>query len=288
LTVAALYARDALIMPVPGWLRLGVVLYENVPRQLARLVRSMELNAEAPETPRFEVAWFDNSASDAARGVLEGLGQCQYRHSDANVGFGAGHNALMGEAFSAPEVAAYACVNPDAALHPRCVAELWAEAKRQHRVGLVEARQLPEEHPKVYDPVSHRTPWCCGCVMLVTRELYEAIGGFDERMFLYCEDVDLSWRARGAGFGTFVAPRALVHHYADARPQERDPRAWMLASGAYLARKYGHEPIAAQWSAEYRRLRESALEVPEGPAAPPEARAVADFSHAFSFAETRW
>jgi hypothetical protein len=169
LTVAALYARDALIMPVPGWLRLGVVLYENVPRQLARLVRSMELNAEAPETPRFEVAWFDNSASDAARGVLEGLGQCQYRHSDANVGFGAGHNALMGEAFSAPEVAAYACVNPDAALHPRCVAELWAEANGQHRVGLVEARQLPEEHPKVYDPVSHRTPWCCGCVMLVTR-----------------------------------------------------------------------------------------------------------------------
>jgi GT2 family glycosyltransferase len=124
--------------------------------------------------------------------------------------------------------------------------------------------------------------------MLVTRELYEAIGGFDERIFLYCEDVDLSWRARGAGFGTFLAPKALVHHYADGRPPERDPRAAMLASGAYLARKYGHEPVAAQWGAEYQRLRGAAIEVPEGPAAPAETQAIADFTHGFSFAETRW
>jgi N-acetylglucosaminyl-diphospho-decaprenol L-rhamnosyltransferase len=275
-------------MLVPACLRLGVVLHENPPRQLARLVRSMALNAEEPGTPAFDVAWFDNSVDEGARVVLEGLGHHEYRHSASNLGFGAGHNALMKEAFDAPDVAAYICVNPDAVLHPSCLAELWAEAKRQPRPGLVEARQLPDEHPKVYDPVSHRTPWCCACVMLITREAYAAIGGFDERMFLYCEDVDLSWRARGAGLGTFVAPRAIVHHYADARPPERDPRAWMLASGAYLARKYGHDAVSAGWSAEYRQLRGAALHLPEGPPATAEARAAADFSHAFSFAETRW
>jgi N-acetylglucosaminyl-diphospho-decaprenol L-rhamnosyltransferase len=275
-------------MPSPAELRLGVVLYQNTKEQLARLVRSLGLCRESKRSPTFRVAWVDHSEAQGLGQTLAELGEHDYRLGAGNAGFGAGHNRLMREAFAEPTVGAYVCVNPDAVLHPDCLAELADEWRRQGRPGLVEARQFPDEHPKIYDALSHRTPWCAGCVLLITRPLFEAIGGFDEAIFLYCEDVDLSWRARGAGFGTYLAPRALVHHYADGRVPEKDPRAQMLASGAYLGRKYGDRQFQARCEREYRALRGGAIVVPEPAAVDEGAVALSDFSHGFSFTEARW
>jgi len=182
----------------------------------------------------------------------------------------------------------YVCINPDAVLHPACVTELVRAADRQTLVGLVEAVQFPDEHPKPYDRETHATPWCSGCVLLVSRALYRRVGGFDEAFFLYCEDVDLSWRARAAGFPIVVAPRALVHHYTGHRPSGGSVAAHMLRSGAYLAAKYGNERFLQRCLREYQAHSGTAL--PRPPAAPPTAamRRVADFEHSFSFAEARW
>ena len=275
-------------MPPVSELRLGVVLFENTPAQVERLTRSLALCRECAGTPPFHVAWLDHSTGSELRGPLERLDQNDYRHTETNAGFGAGHNVLMTRAFEDPAVGAYVSVNPDSVLHPACLSELAREWLRQPKPGLVEARQFPDEHPKTYDPLSHRTPWCAGCVLLVTRSLHEAIGGFDERFFLYCEDVDYSWRARGAGFGTFLAPRALVHHYADARGPERDPRLQMLESGAYLARKYGDRGFEDICAREYWTLGGRSLVVPNPDRVDASTAAVADFSHGFSFAEARW
>lgn len=49
---------------------------------------------------------------------------------------------------------------------------------------------------------------CCA----IRRELFEGIGGFDERFFMYLEDTDLSWRVRLAGYSCHLAARALVAH----------------------------------------------------------------------------
>lgn len=52
----------------------------------------------------------------------------------------------------------------------------------------------------------------CGAAMLVHRELFLSLGGFDERFFCYCEDVDLGYRLRLAGFMTVLVPAARVDH----------------------------------------------------------------------------
>lgn len=51
-----------------------------------------------------------------------------------------------------------------------------------------------------------------GCCMLITREVLEKTGVFDERYFLYLEDVDLSLRIRNLGYSLILAPEAHVWH----------------------------------------------------------------------------
>ena len=53
--------------------------------------------------------------------------------------------------------------------------------------------------------------WCGGAVLLKKAYL-DAVGVFDERLFLYYEDTDLSWRGRLQGWRYLYAPGALVRH----------------------------------------------------------------------------
>ena len=53
----------------------------------------------------------------------------------------------------------------------------------------------------------------CGGIFMLRREVYEMVGGFDEDLFLYHEDHDLSWRIRLAGWRLKVAPQAVMYHH---------------------------------------------------------------------------
>ncbi|MFF4732642.1 glycosyltransferase [Streptomyces mirabilis] len=56
--------------------------------------------------------------------------------------------------------------------------------------------------------------------MLIRRDVYEELGGFDRRLPLMRDDVDLCWRAQAAGHRVLVAPEAVVRH-AEAASRER-------------------------------------------------------------------
>ena len=57
-----------------------------------------------------------------------------------------------------------------------------------------------------------RVDWVTGACVLVRRELFERLGGFDEAFFLYSEEVDLLYRARQLGAETWFDPAAEVEH----------------------------------------------------------------------------
>lgn len=267
-------------------LTVGVVLYRNEKEEIRRLLTSIEQTRANPRTPSFRVEWYDNSVDPAYRASLSTLGITSLAFSGENVGFGRAHNVLMRAAFARSETRAYLCLNPDAIVHPDMFAELWARAEQLDNPGLVEALQFPSEHPKPYDPVTGETAWCSGCALLLTRPLYERIGGYDDRIFLYCEDVDLSWRARAAGFQIAVAPRALVHHYVGDRLPGGRTRIEMLRAGAYLGRKWGGSEFTRSCEREFFALTGSKLDL--APVKAEAASAVADFSTSFSFSAARW
>ncbi|MFQ5612875.1 MAG: glycosyltransferase family 2 protein [Anaerolineae bacterium] len=56
----------------------------------------------------------------------------------------------------------------------------------------------------------------CGGAVAYRRQMLDEIGLFDEDLFMYCEDVDLNWRAQLAGYRCVFAPEAIVYHHLSA------------------------------------------------------------------------
>jgi hypothetical protein len=65
--------------------------------------------------------------------------------------------------------------------------------------------------------------WCGGAVLLTARYLAD-VGLFDEQLFLYYEDVDLSWRGRERGWRYRYVPESVVRHVHSAATVEGSPR----------------------------------------------------------------
>ena len=226
----------------------------------------------------------DNGNATAHAGVS--ASQATYVPSRGNIGFGAAQNILMAEAFK-NQADLYIAANPDGRFHPDAIGELVRMVTAHGDRALVEAMQFPDEHPKEYDPETLDTAWVSGACLAVPRKVYENIGGFDEAFFMYCEDVDLSWRARAAGYETKTCPRALYFHHVTNRSYDRARHQLFLASGLILARKWRNPAFEKMILLE---MKAGNFEIPEVQAVPvPEDwTRVCDFAHRFSFCLTRW
>ena len=88
-----------------------------------------------------------------------------------------------------------------------------ALADRSGEYASWEFRQMPYEHPKVYDPVTMETNWSSHACTLLRREAYEAVGGYEPKIFMYAEDVELSYRFRANGWHLKYCPDAVVQHF---------------------------------------------------------------------------
>ena len=75
----------------------------------------------------------------------------------------------------------------------------------------------PARPPAHGDVVS--VDWVHGAAMLMPTALARRLGGWDERFFLFAEDMDLCVRVREAGFSVLVAPEIRVHHIGGASMQ---------------------------------------------------------------------
>jgi hypothetical protein len=280
----------------PGALSLtvGIVTFNNSAAELADLARSLtralarlavsETLADPLNSPRISIDLFNNGVSPVDPAPFGR--DAKLTNSSTNLGFGRAHNRLMARAF-AGGADFYVALNPDAMPHPDALIELTALARWCEGRALVEGAQFPEELPKEFDPLSLNTPWAAGCCLLVPAAIYEAIGGFDDNLFLYCEDVDLSWRARAAGFAVKHAPAALVSHSFSRPGANPAPRRAHLDAARYLAKKWGDEPF--QRRAERETVEAGVTPSPLPASMPaPSGWPHADFGHWLSFAHDRW
>ena len=281
---------DPQTRPEPGLsIAIGIVLFNNPPDELASLTRTLhraiarlvesEASAHSQRPPVFSIHLHNNGDGPIDR---EAFGpQAQLTSSATNIGFGRAQNHLMGRAF-ADGAEFYLALNPDAMLHPDALVEMVSVARRNKGRALVEAAQFPEELPKNFDPLTLDTPWASGCCLLIPSAIHAAIGGFDENMFLYCEDVDLSWRARDAGYLVKHAPRALCCHLWNRGGGSRVTKQTRLNSAHYLSKKWRNEAFARKVERDIAAQGWEPGPVPK--LAPVEYDySIADFSHDLSF-----
>lgn len=161
----------------------------------------------------------DNNSTDD---TLDKLNQAKqaYEHqlgvfeiipSGVNLGFGKGNNL----GFSKGQSDIVCFFNIDTELCENTLTELQKEIlSSDETTGLWELRQFPYEHPKFYDPLTHETSWSSGAAFAIRRNLFEMLNGFDDGIFMYAEDVDLSWRLRSYGYWLKYCPNSVIYHYS--------------------------------------------------------------------------
>ncbi len=263
-------------------LAVQVVLFENGSKQqlrLAEAIRATVLVArEQLGVDHIVVRYGDCSPSpclspadiDLISAVVgSAVDDVSYVHFGANLGSSGGSNALAG--LGDEEV--IWVLNPDTYPAPNAATEMLAVLSNRD-VGAVEARQMPIEHPKYYDPYTGETSWVCGFSVLFRRSAFEQVGGFDPHFFpMYCDDVDVSWRMRSLGWGWRYVPAAVVVHdkpiaQGGAVRWSDEAARWSHLARLWLYRRYGRpdledeflasidcalDPIAADAIAEFER-----------------------------------
>lgn len=101
-------------------------------------------------------------------------------------------------------------------------------------------RQYPFEHPKEYVRGTLETSWCSGACLLADSKKFLKLKGFDEKFFMYAEDVDLSWRAWELGYKCYYLPRSLVtHHCYGVEKNYLFRQFWSVRNGILMAVKHG-------------------------------------------------
>jgi hypothetical protein len=238
--------------PAQAQLRVQVVLHQSE-RWLPRLVTALE--GIVPPARGWEVALWDNApgSSDDVRQLALDRGWSYVPSPDGNIGFGRAHNALAAAASPACEY--LLLLNPDGVVFYDGVEKLMAAAQAHPQAALLEAAQFPIEHPKQYDLTTFETNWCSAACLLIRRTAFEELGGFDRSLFLYCEDVDLSWRAWLGGWQCLYVPSARFLHVTesyDLGKQRSGQIRQQAIGGLYLRRKYFGEVEVQRYLATLR------------------------------------
>lgn len=228
--------------------------------------------AAADETVRVVVV--DNRPSDAVRTLAETAGATYLERSD-NPGYGGAMNA--GVATLPASVEWILIANPDLVLAPESLTRLVERGDSDPAIGSVgplvreadgeiypSARAVPSLRNGVghalfvnlwpnnpwtanYRDDTQGTPvlkdagWLSGSCVLVRRAAFDRIGGFDERFFMYFEDVDLGFRLGKAGYRNVYDPAAEVTHsgaHATGRDTSAMIRAHHASARLFIQRKY--------------------------------------------------
>jgi GT2 family glycosyltransferase len=185
----------------------------------------------------------DNDSTDDTTSILKSASKekifagFEVIESDKNLGYGKAVN-IASKFGIAPFIF---IINPDIKLSKDSLTILINQAIQDREAWLWEPRQFPYEHPKYYDPLTLETIWSSGAGFLIKRNRFIQLGGFDERFFMYAEDVDLSFRVWNSGGKCRYVPSAVIWHFSYSKPNEIKPLQWYysLKNNILLRFKFG-------------------------------------------------
>lgn len=211
------------------------------------------LIASVPED--VPVVLVNNSQDDAERIAAFDGGRVQVIHAGENLGFGAGCN-LGAEVATTPYLL---FLNPDAMLMESAIDALLRAAAEHPEASAFnpylsdETGKLRNKRSSILLPMGRieaavfakggDVPVLTGAALMVRRDAFDAVGGFDERIFLYHEDDDIALRLADHGPLRIVADAKVLHrggHGSGDRVGSAGLKAYHMGrSRLYSLRKHG-------------------------------------------------
>ncbi len=223
---------------------------------------------------KWEIIVVENNSGDDLGGLDEDKDNLKLILSDKNLGMGGGNN--LGIKHSKGQYILIS--NPDIVFKKDCISKLYQQIRNNEEIALVGPKLLYPDgslqyssarFPKIYLPLLRRTfigyffpnfsnnyflkfdsydkirevDWLLGACFIVRREQFFLSQGklFDERFFMYFEDVDLCRRIKQAKKKTIYLPSAVaIHDHARASARHR----WYLA---IFKDKLAKEHIKSWW-----------------------------------------
>lgn len=256
---------------------------------LERFLSSLTVATELP----LRVIIADNGSVDGApEEAVERYPETRLLRTGGNLGYGTAVNRAVATVPADQEFVLVA--NPDVAWGPGSIDALLEAAGRWPQAGTLgplirdpdgsvypSARHLPslvrggmhavvgfvwKTNPwtksyrqETVEPSERPVGWLSGSCLLVRRKAFDAIGGFDERYFMYMEDVDLGDRLTRAGWLNVYVPDAEILHdkgHSTGRNPSRNLRAHHDSTYIYLSDRH-----AGWWQAPLRWTMKGALRV---------------------------
>lgn len=222
----------------------GIVAYGGAD-EVAAAARSVAQHTQGAD---LRLVVLDNASPDGAGKALAAMDwpeNVQVECSDKNLGFGQGHNRIFRKLNSDGLSQYHAVINPDITLDSDAITAIcgWMDQhpdvamvtprllfpdgreqqtpKRFPSLVALAARQLrlpflkkAEEHYLMLDEdLSQPTDvgFCSGCFFVMRSEVYQKMGGFDPRYFVYVEDADITRQALQYGRAVYL-PLVSVYH----------------------------------------------------------------------------
>lgn len=194
----------------------------------------------------FEVILVDNASTDGSKECFEQDERINYIFSTENLGFGRANNVGISHAKGRNII----FLNPDTLLINNAIAILSVFLDAHRNVGAVGGNlYTPQEEPNfsynhsfpsiigeidqamgyAMSRIIYGTPiyfnkteqpiavsFVSGANMMVSRDVLDELGGFDEDFFMYYEETELSWRIKHKGYCIVNVPQAKIIHLEGA------------------------------------------------------------------------
>ena len=220
----------------------AIVLYNN---NLEKLTKSIDSFLQIPCEKHLYL--IDNSKSKQLEFQLQYKTDVTYIHTGSNLGFGSGHNTILNKIKTNSTF--HLILNPDIYFDGKSVIEMIAFMNKNPEIGVLgpkilypngELQHSIRRFPKPEDFFIRRIPflkkafykkyvtahylniiidkpimvdYVSGCFQLFKTEIFLKIKGYDERFFMYLEDIDICKEVFNTGYKICYYPDTEVYHY---------------------------------------------------------------------------
>jgi len=245
----------------------SIVLYNNPPEQVQAAIQSCLASSLVGL-----IYLIDNSEKDELA-YLANHSRVQYRHNEQNMGFGAAHNQAISSMAGQSDV--HLVLNPDISFQSGVLETLFAFMDAHPDVGLLmpkvyyqngHIQRLCKLLPTPFDLFGRRfagsnkwvqqrnrnyelanfsynqvadIPNLSGCFMFIRNKILQQVGLFDERFFLYLEDVDLVRRIGRVARTVYYPYVHIIHGYQQGSYRNSTHLKYHIQSAIQYFNKWG-------------------------------------------------